>query len=53
MNQDISMNQPEAMNQPEVMSESKDIKKPKKKTNNSEMAELLKTPPKEDKPKIH
>ena len=59
MNQDISMNkpkaidQPEAMNQPEVMSEAKDIKKPKKKSYNSVMAELLKPPPKEDKPNIH
>jgi len=66
MNQDVSMNQPKVMNQPEVMNKSeamnqdvsmnhsdKDIKKPKKKSYNSVMAELLKPPPKEDKPNIH
>jgi hypothetical protein len=55
MNQPKVMNQPKAMNQPEVMNEpeSKDIKKPKKKSYNSVMAELLKPPPKEDKPNIH
>jgi acetyltransferase len=39
MNQDVSMNQSD-----------KDLKKPKKKSYNSVMAELLKPPPKEDKP---
>ena len=53
MNQPTVMKQPEVMNEHEVMLESKDIKKPKKKSYNSVMAELLKPPPKEDKPNIH
>jgi hypothetical protein len=66
MNQDVSMNQYKVMNQPEVMNQpkvmnqdvsmnqsDKDLKKPKKKSYNSVMAELLKPPPKEDKPNIH